>query len=179
MVTLPALAKSLAGTVIVNDVPAALAVPVSAGLLPRVTWVELLNPVPVNVICCGVTPVPTIRPALGENEDCVGTALSMLVESLADLSVDFESLGSATVAVFVTLGNAPGATETVRVTVLLPPAAASAGPEYVHVTACPVAVHDHPPAVLPETNVRPAGKVSVTVMLPVVGPVPELVTLMV
>jgi hypothetical protein len=96
-----------------------------------------------------------------------------------DLSVLFASLGSATVAVFVTLGNAPGATETVRVTVLLPPAAASAEPEYVHVTACPVAVQDHPPAVLPETNVRPAGKVSVTVMFPVVGPVPALVTLMV
>jgi hypothetical protein len=130
MVTVPALAKSLAGTVIVNDVPAALAVPVSAGLLPRVTWVELLNPVPVKVICWGVTPVPTIRPALGEKEDSAGFALSMFVMSGADdLSVLLESLGSATVAVFVTLGNAPGATETDRVTVLLPPAAASAGPE--------------------------------------------------
>ena len=179
MVTVPELAKSLGGTVIVNDVPAALAVPVSAGLLPRDTWVELLNPVPVNVICWGVTPVPTIRPALGENEDCVGAALSMFVTSAGDdLSVLLESLGSATVAVFDTLGNAPGTTETVRVTVLLPPAAASAEPEYVHVTACPVAVHDQF-APEPETKLRTAGRLSVTVTLPVVGPVPVFVTLMV
>ena len=184
-VRLPAFAttSSAAGTLMTSEVPAALAVPVSGvfsgAVLPRVTCVELLNPVPVMVICCAEV-APAISPRFGENADCVGTTLSTFVgASVADLSLLLASLGSATVAVFVTLGNAPGATDTVRVTVQFPPAAASAGPEYVHVTACPVAVHDHPPAVLPETNVRPAGKVSVTVMLPVVGPVPELVTLMV
>lgn len=176
-------ASSAGGTLIVNEVPAALAVPVSGvfsgAVLPRVTCVELLNPVPVMVICCAEV-APAISPRFGENADCVGTTLSMFVgASVADLSLLLASLGSATVAVFVTLGNAPGATDTVRMTVLFPPAAVSAGPEYVHVTACPVAVHDHPPAVLPETNVRPADTVSVTVTFPVVGPVPELVTLMV
>ena len=51
IVTLPEVARSAAGAVIVNEVPAALAVPVSGGLLPIVTIVELLNPVPVNTIC--------------------------------------------------------------------------------------------------------------------------------
>jgi hypothetical protein len=183
-VRLPAFAtaSSAAGTLTVNDVPAALAVPVNGvfngGVLPRVTCVELLNPVPVKMICCAEV-APAIKPRFGENDDCVGTALSILVgASVADLSVLFASLGSATVAVFVTLGNAPGASETVSVNVLLPPAAASAGPEYVHVTACPFARQDQFAPAL-ETRVRPAGKVSVTVMAPVVAPVPVFVTLMV
>lgn len=180
IVRLPAFAVASAagGTLIVSEVPAVLAVPVSGGLLPRVTWVELLKPDPVMVICCAEV-APATKPRAGENEDCVGTMLSMLVTSAGDdLSVLLESLGSATVAVFVTLGNAPGATETVRVTVLLPPAAASAGPEYVHVTACPAAAHVQF-APEPETKVSTAGKLSVTVTLPVVGPVPVFVTLMV
>lgn len=135
MLTLPAVVRSLAGRVIVNEVPAALAVPVNGPLLPMVTCVELLNPVPVSVICWEVTPVPTIRPVLGENEDCVGTALSMLVgASVADLSVVTVSPGSETEAVFVTVKTvgeemAFGPTDTFSVSVLLPPAAASAGPE--------------------------------------------------
>src|SRR5580698_7439163 len=86
MVRLPALAvaRSATGTVIVNEVPAALGVPVSAGLLPIVTSVEVLKPVPVSVIVC-VEVAPAIRPVLGEIADCVGTALSMFVVTAGDV----------------------------------------------------------------------------------------------
>jgi len=181
-VTVPlagAVARSACGTVIVSEVPAAFAFPPVSTTPLKLTVVEALNPVPLSVICWSVV-APAIRPKEGENEDDrAGITLSMFVgASVADLSLLLASLGSATVAVFVTLGNAPGAAETVRVNVLFPPAAASAGPEYVHVTACPVAAHDQL-APAKEAKLRPAGKVSVTVMLPVVGPVPELVTLIV
>ena len=45
----------------------------------------------------------------------------------------------------------------------------------VQVTACPTALHDQPVPV-PLTNVRPAGSVSLTVMVPVVAALPPLVT---
>src|ERR1019366_6959227 len=110
---------SAVGTLITSDVPAALAVPVSGvfngAVVPSVTIVELLNPVPVIVICCAEV-ARAIKPRFGEKEACVGTALSMFVgASVDDLSLALPSLGSETVAPFVTLGNAPGATETVSV----------------------------------------------------------------
>lgn len=178
-----AAARYEVGTVMVSEVPAALAVPVSGVfsgvVLPKVTCVEPLNPVPVIVICCAVV-APAISPRFGVNEDCVGTMLSMFVASgAADLSVVFPSLGSATVALFVTLGNAPVATETVSVNELVPPAAESATPVYVHVTTCAFcapATQAQPEPVL-ETKLRPAGNVSVTTTFPLVGPVPPFVTL--
>lgn len=180
-----AMVRYVAGTAIVNDVPPALAVPVSGvfngAVLPNVTCVDALNPVPVIVTCCGVV-APAIKPRFGENEDCVGKTLSMFVASAAaDLSVVFPSFGSVTVALFVTLENALVATEAVSVNELLPPAAASAAPVYVHVTTCAFcapATQAQPAPVL-ETKLRPAGNVSVTTMFPLVGPVPVFVALIV
>lgn len=148
IVRLPALARanSAVGTLITSDVPAALAVPVSGvfngAVEPSVTIVELLNPVPVIVICCADV-APAIKPRFGKKEACVGTALSMLVMSLGDdLSVDLPSLGSETVTMFVTVKPAAvdevialGATETVSVNVVLP-AGTRAAPVYVQVTIC-------------------------------------------
>src|SRR5580692_10550263 len=103
IVTLPAVARSATGTVIVRDVPAAFAVPVSAGFDPIVTSVELLNPVPVSVIVCDEV-APALSPAVGENTVCVGMALSICVgASVLDLSVEFKSPGSETVAEFVSV----------------------------------------------------------------------------
>ncbi len=131
-VTFPPVDTSLAGTLTISVVPSVLAVPVSDAV-PNVTLVELLKPTPVIVrVCADVAPATS--PVLGENDVNVGVTLSMFVAaSVADLSVVFESFGSLTVAEFVTLGNALGPTETVSVTVLFPPAAASAVPVYVHV----------------------------------------------
>ncbi len=174
--------RSAAGMLIISEVPGPLAVPVSGVLsgatVPRVTNVEAFNPVPVIVICCAEV-APAIRPRFGKNAVCVGTALSTFAAvSLFVLSVLLPSLGSATVAMFVTLGNAPGATEAVSVNVLLPPGARAA-PLYVQMTIrglCVQSTHAQLAPVL-ETYPTPAGKLSVTVMLPVVGPEPLLVTL--
>lgn len=68
--------------------------------------------------------MPTISPALGENEATVGTTLSMFVASVLDLSdpVGFASLGSETATEFVAVNPAAfepvialGPTETVSV----------------------------------------------------------------
>src|SRR5579864_7097818 len=83
---LPAFAvvRSEAGTLIVIEVPAALAVPVSGGLLPRVTVVELLNPVPVMMSCCAEV-APAINPTFGENEVSVGAALLTVAISVGEV----------------------------------------------------------------------------------------------
>ena len=67
------------------------------------------------------------------------------------------------------------ATLTVKVTVEVPEVAAIVL-VVVHVITCPFGVQaDHPvPALL--TNVKPAGSVSVTVIVPLLAPAPELVT---
>src|SRR5215467_5045885 len=78
-----------------------------------------------------------------------------------------------TLAVLVTEGTAAAATLTVRVIVLLP--FAPMGPAFVQVTTCTAAVQLHP-VPTPDTNPNPAGNVSVTVIAPVVGAVPTLVT---
>jgi len=105
-----------------------------------------------------------------------------------DLSVVPESFGSDTVAVFVSWKPdaedeviAFGPTETVIVTVLVPPFAVKTPTvAFVQVTACPFALHDHPAVVLvPDTNVKPDGSVSASVTVPVVGPVPLFVSLIV
>lgn len=61
-------------------------------------------------------------------------AVTTVGTSVAVLSFVPESPASATVAVFVTLGNAAEATETVSVSVLL--ALVAIGPAFVQVTIC-------------------------------------------
>lgn len=75
-------------------------------------------------------------------------AVTVVGASVAVLSFMPESPASATVAEFVTLGNAAAPTETVSVSVLL--ALVAIGPAFVQVTTCPVALQDHP-APLAET----------------------------
>jgi hypothetical protein len=80
------------------------------------------------------------------------------------LLAGFESVtGLETVAVLVTDGAAAAATPTVKVIVLDP--ADASPPAAVHVITWPDAEHDQP-APVPETNDRPAGSVSLTVMTP-------------
>ena len=80
------------------------------------------------------------------------------------------SPGVETEAELVTAGAAGAATATVRVIALLVAPAASES-ELVQVTTCPTAEHDQFVPV-PETKDKPAGKVSVTVMVPMVGAAP-------
>ena len=95
-----------------------------------------------------------------------------VVGSDAELFPVATSPGVATAAEFVTLGTAATATLTVRVIGLLLAPAAS-GPAVVQVTAWPTALQLHPVPV-PDTYVRPVGSVSVTVIVPVVGPDPTV-----
>ena len=80
-----------------------------------------------------------------------------------------------TVALFVTVGAAALPIATTSVMVLLVPAASA--PALVHVTICPATEQFHPlPAA--ETNVRPLGNGSVTVIKAFVFVGPRLVTAM-
>jgi hypothetical protein len=170
--TFPGVVNCAAGMVIVREDPSADAVPPENGVAPKFKIVELFSPVP--TIVTGVAGEPAAIPSAGPTEVSVGTALSIFVRSEDDLSFALESLGSATVAVFVTVGKAGGATATVSVTVLLPPPAS--GPGFVQVTVWPAALQVQP-APAPETKVIPAGSESVIVIVPVVAAVPLFVTL--
>src|SRR2546428_835166 len=95
------------------------------------------------------------------------------VRSDAESLAAFGSPGVATEAVLVTLGTAAAATLTVRSKARLSPD--TIGPLCVAVTVPPAEAKLHPePA--PETKLRPAGSGSVTVIPPLVGPLPRLVT---
>ena len=88
----------------------------------------------------------------------------------------FPALGSPgvlTCATFVTLGDAAGPTFTVSSTTAESPTAT--GPADVHVTAEPTALQAKP-APVPDTNVSPAGRLSVIVTVPDVAAVPTFVT---
>jgi hypothetical protein len=78
------------------------------------------------------------------------------------------------VAVFMMVPGAASATATVKVMFPAAPAAAI-GPGLVQVTTCTIAAHVQFVPV-PETNVVPAGSVSVTVIVPVVAAAPVLPT---
>src|SRR5213592_561622 len=98
----------------------------------------------------------------------------MLVGSAAVSLVVFVSLPPNTVAVLVTLGGALLATFTVRVNIeLLPP---MRGCVRVHAVSVPQVQF---PGGLMAVAVNPAGSVSVNVIVPLVGKVPLLVTMMV
>ena len=98
-----------------------------------------------------------------------------VVGSDDELFAPFVSPVVDTVAVFITLGTAAAATLTVNVIVLM--ALAANGPAFVHVTTCPAALQFQPWPV-PDTKPSPAGNVSLTVIAPVVGVLPTLVTAM-
>src|SRR5713101_5653584 len=78
-----------------------------------------------------------------------------------------------TLAVFDTLGTATTPTLAVNVIVLL--AVGAMEPAFVQVTAWPKA-EQLQPVPEPTMNVRPAGSVSVTVIVPLVEPVPTFFT---
>src|SRR5438067_270527 len=90
-----------------------------------------------------------------------GGALPTTVASVA-VTGGFISPSIATVAVLVTPGAAAAVTATVRVMLLVAPEAR--GPGFVQVTTWPLALQVQPSPVA-ETNVRPAGSVSVSVMV--------------
>jgi hypothetical protein len=78
------------------------------------------------------------------------------------------------VAVFVTCGAAAASTFTVNA-IGFPAVPAAIGVALVHVTVCPAALHVQPLPVA-ASNDSPAGNVSVTVMVPNVATLPELLT---
>src|SRR5262245_31733784 len=96
-----------------------------------------------------------------------------VVGSEDELFAPFASPVVETVAVLVTLGTAPAATLTVNVIVL--EALAASGPLFVHVATCSAALQVQP---VPNTVTTPSpvGSVSLTVIVPVVGVLPTLVT---
>src|SRR5438552_1537431 len=97
----------------------------------------------------------------------------MAVGSAAELFAALRSPGVATVAPFVTAGNAALATDTVMLHSRLSPAAI--GPACVAVTTPPAFANDQP-APAPLTNARPVGRVSLTLIVPVVPMLPTLCT---
>src|SRR5438034_366103 len=137
-----------------------------------------------------IGPVVAVVPTLGTERRRVGLAPSTnaavcrfaiarsgapptAVRSEAVLFAAYGSPEVLTVAVLMTLGTAAGATFTVSVNTRLSPA--TIGPLFVAVTVPPAAAKFQP-APVPETKLRPAGSGSVTVIGPVVGVVPTLVT---
>src|SRR5215831_11536125 len=86
------------------------------------------------------------------------------------------SCAEATVAEFVTLGSAAGPTPTTSAKVMEPPGGTGPGCVAVTTPAASVKLQLSP---LAETYVRPLGRLSVTVMVPVAGPVPRFRTTMV
>ena len=97
-----------------------------------------------------------------------------VVGSLAVSLAEFVSPDVETLAILVKFPAA--LTLTVRVILLV--ALAASGPAFVQVTVWPTAEQLHPLPV-PETKFNPVGKVSVTVIAPVVLSGPTLVTVIV
>src|SRR5260221_382375 len=103
--------------------------------------------------------------------NCTICAKSMLEALLLEtLSVQVH----ATMAWLFTLGGALTSTFTFSVIAEVPFTAIGVVVS-MHVTFCPMALHDHPVPV-PLANVSPDGSVSVTVTVPVVAAEPPLVT---
>src|SRR5688572_12071649 len=93
----------------------------------------------------------------------VRSGASTTVGSLLELFELSASPGTETAAEFTTEGAAPPPTATVSVTDVLVAAGIELG--CVHVTTWPTALQVHPEPV-PDTNVSPLGRVSVTVVVP-------------
>src|SRR5437763_1373247 len=90
------------------------------------------------------------------------------------LAVLLSAQEHATVAALMALAGALAATSTFRVMVAVPPAAMGVA-ALVHVTSCPAAEQENPPADA-LANVSASGNASVTVIVPVVAAEPLLVT---
>src|SRR5207253_5780716 len=100
----------------------------------------------------------------------------MAVKSLALSLAALASPATEAVAWLTTLGNAAAPTLTVSVIVVESPMASAFG--FVQVTLWPEAEKVQP-APAPDTKLSPAGKVSLTIMLPLVAALPTFVSLMV
>ena len=105
-----------------------------------------------------------------------GSAL-IVVGSLAELLPVFVSPPPETDTLFVTLAGAVGETSTVSVIAEFAPTPSAV--LRMQVIVCPLALQFQGGLGPPESKVRPAGRVSVTVIGEVVAAVPELVTVMV
>lgn len=99
-----------------------------------------------------------------------------VVASLALLLDVFVSPDVETVATLVTLGTAPAATLTVSVMLLLVPGVS--GPALLQVTVC-AAAEQLQPVPAADTNPKPVGSVSMTVIVAVVEPEPIFRTVIV
>lgn len=147
------------------------------------TKLKLLSSVSVTVMAPEVGAVPTLLTAIVKTPFCPAvklpewdTTIARSGESTVTVSVEdaFAEPVVAATAVFPMLAGAFSATATVSV--IFPAALAAAiGPAFVHVTSCATAAQAQFVPV-PETKVRPVNRVSVTVIAPVVGELPLLLT---
>jgi hypothetical protein len=150
------------------------------------TKLKLLSSVSVTVIAPEVGAVPTLFTAIVKTPFCPAvkppeweTAIARSGETTVTVSVE-DALAEpvvAAMAVFPMLAGAFNATPTVSV--IFPAVLAAAiGPAFVQVTTCSAAPQAQFVPV-PETKVSPVARVSVTVIGPVVGELPLLLTAMV
>jgi len=150
------------------------------------TKLKLLSSESVTVIAPEVGAFPALFTAIVNTPFCPAvkppewdTAIARSGETTVTVSVE-DALAEPAVAaraVFPMLTGAFSATPTVSV--IFPAALAAAiGPAFVQVTSCATAAHTQFVPV-PETKLRPVAKVSVTVIGPVVGEFPLLLTAMV
>ena len=147
------------------------------------TKLKLLFSVSATVIVPEVGAVPALFTAIVNTPFCPAVKLPVWDTTIArsgdrtvTVSVEdaFAEPVVAAIAVFVMLAGALSATATVSV--IFPAAVAAAiGPAFVHVTTCSAAAQPQFVPV-PETNVSPAARVSVTVIGPVVAIFPLLLT---
>jgi len=130
-----------------------------------------------------VAAVPALLTAMVKTPFCPAvkfpeweTTIARSGESTVTVSVEnaFAEPAVDALAAFPMMAGALSATATVSV--MFPAALAAAiGPAFVQVTTCNAAAHAQFVPV-PETNVNPVARVSVTVIAPVVGELPLLLT---
>ena len=151
-------------------------VPLPLPLLPAVTvsQVALLEAAQAQPLAVLTVTLPVPAPAV--KDWLVGEMMKAqmtVVGSEAELLAGLASPEVATVAVLVTEGEAAPETATVSVIVLLAPAASE--PELVQVTVPPRA-EQFQPVPVPETKLKPIGRGSVTVIVPVLAADPTFLT---
>jgi len=123
-----------------------------------------------------VNPAPPAVALVGDSDVIVGEGKLTVVGSLELLFVVPVSPTDVTFAVLIGVPAAAAAMFTTKLNALVPPAAIVA--ELVQVTGDP-ATQVHTPELVLLLNVIPAGNESVTVVVPLVGAPPELVTVIV
>ena len=174
-VTLGVPAVATSATVICAVICVALTNAVVFAAPPKFTTEPVTKFVPLTV---NVNAAPPAVALVGEIVVMVGDGKFTVVGSVAVFPVVPESLVVVTVAELIGVPAAAAATFTTKLNALVPLVAAIAA-ELVHVTVWETVTHDHTPELVLLLNDIPVGRVSVTVVVPVVGEPPVLDTVIV